>query len=75
MLHGLQDGASYWVLPFIVVVLVLGSWFIVNLSLVVIVTQFKITRKYEHKSTSIALDAMFCFVSWLMVNACTDLIG
>ena len=40
-----QDAFSFWVWPYFVALIVLGSWFTVNLSLVVIATQFKITKK------------------------------
>ena len=40
----LQDAYSFWVWPFFVLLIFFGSWFAVNLALVVIATQFKITR-------------------------------
>ena len=46
-MHVLQDGYSFWVWPWFVVLIVIGSWFAVNLALVVIATQFKMTKKRE----------------------------
>lgn len=46
-MHDLQDGYSFWVWPWFVVLIIIGSWFAVNLALVVIATQFKMTKKRE----------------------------
>jgi hypothetical protein len=45
VLYGLQDAHSFWVWPFFVALILLGSWFAVNLALVVIATQFKSTKR------------------------------
>jgi hypothetical protein len=47
LMYALQDGYSYWVWPFFVLLILLGSWFAINLALVVIATQFKVTKKRE----------------------------
>lgn len=47
LMYALQDGYSYWVWPFFVILILLGSWFATNLALVVIATQFKVTKKRE----------------------------
>jgi hypothetical protein len=47
VMYALQDAYSFWVWPYFIVLIVLGSWFAVNLALVVIATQFKNTKKRE----------------------------
>jgi len=44
-MYAIQDGYSFWVWPFFILLIFLGSWFVVNLALVVIATQFKVTKK------------------------------
>lgn len=41
----LQDTYSFWVWPFFVMLIFLGSWLAVNLALVVIATQFQVTKQ------------------------------
>lgn len=47
VMYALQDGYSFWVWPFFVLLIFFGSWFAINLALVVIATQFKVTKKRE----------------------------
>ena len=47
LMYTVQDGYSFWVWPFFVVLILLGSWFAINLALVVIATQFRVTKKRE----------------------------
>ena len=47
LMYAVQNGYSFWVWPFFVVLIVLGSWFAINLALVVIATQFRVTKKRE----------------------------
>lgn len=68
-----MKASTYWVWIFFIVVLVVGSWFIVNLSLVVIVAQFKVTkRQFEsrvHRKTKIRFwkEVVFTVVEYLQL--------
>jgi hypothetical protein len=45
ILYALQDAAGFWVWPFFLLLIILGSWLSLNLVLVVVATQFKITKR------------------------------
>lgn len=47
LMYTLQDAYSFWVWPFFIALIFFGSWFAINLALVVIATQFKVTKKRE----------------------------
>lgn len=47
LMYAIQNGHSFWVWPYFVVLVIIGSWFAVNLALVVIATQFRVTKKRE----------------------------
>ena len=42
----IQQLTTFWVWPYFVALNIVGAWFIANLALVVIVTQFKATKRY-----------------------------
>ena len=52
ILYALQDGAGFWVWPFFVLLIILGSWLSLNLVLVVVATQFKLTKRRCVERTS-----------------------
>eukprot|EP00049_Salpingoeca_infusionum_P016336 m.332650 g.332650 ORF g.332650 m.332650 type:complete len:1757 (-) comp16061_c1_seq5:1063-6333(-) len=45
IMRAVQDAWSFWCWPFFVCIIFTGSWFVVNLALVVIATQFKVTKQ------------------------------
>lgn len=43
-MYMLQDAVTFWIWPFFFLVVILGTWFTLNLVLVVVATQFKVTK-------------------------------
>ena len=50
----IQQLTTFWVWPYFVALNIVGAWFIANLALVVIVTQFKATKRYVYTYASLA---------------------
>lgn len=45
ILYMTQNAVSFWVWPFFVALIIFGSWLTLNLVLVVVATQFKLTKR------------------------------
>ena len=56
IMTSIQQLTTFWIWPYFVALNIIGAWFIANLALVVIVTQFKATKRSGHFCTHVHPD-------------------